>query len=125
MLVIFAVFVVLATALPPLDLTYFDGRGRAEQFRLWFADQKQEYRDIRLTGAQFETLKKTFPYGHVPVINSTQINNGNYLADTAGLNVWLGRSTGNWPVDFVKEAILLDYSGASEDLRLSRSATNM
>jgi len=107
----------LAFATAIVDLTYFDARGRGEQFRLWFADAQTQYNDIRLSAEQFALLKKTFPWGHVPVINATGITNGMYLADTAALVVWIGRSSGKWPTDGIQEQVLLDYSGASEDLR--------
>jgi len=113
---LFLLFIGFTAAL--VDLTYFDARGRAEQIRLFFADQQIPYNDNRLTGAQFTALKTTFPYGHVPTLNYTA---NRYLADTAALNVYLGRTTGLWPTDFVDEEILLDYSGASEDLRLQKN----
>jgi len=112
----------IAFTFADLDLTYFDGRGRAEQFRLFFASQQTPYNDIRLSGDQFEKLKKTFPWGHVPVLNSTA--HPGYLADTAALNVYLGKVIGSglWPSDLIQEQVLLDYSGASEDLRLSKNS---
>jgi glutathione S-transferase len=101
-----------------MDLTYFDARGRAEQFRLFFADHQITYNDIRLTGPQFGQLQKTFPWGKVPVINTTQ--HPGYLADTAALNVYFGQMYNAWPTDILTEEILLDYSGASEDLRIAK-----
>jgi len=101
-----------------LDLTYFDGRGRAEQIRLFFADQQVVYNDVRLTGAQFEARKKSFPFGHVPVLNMTV---GWYLADTAAIAVWNGKQSELWPMDANEEELLLAYSGASEDLRLQKN----
>jgi len=116
MLILFAIF---ALAYGVLDLTYFDARGRAEQFRLFFADQKVMYNDIRLTGAQFEARKTSFPWGHVPVVNMTE--HPAYLADTAALVVFIGKRHNMWPTDDYTEEMLLDYSGASEDLRLQKN----
>jgi len=108
------------------QLIYFDGRGRAEQFRIFFADQQIQYDDVRLTGAQFEKLKKTFTWGHVPVVNITSTIPGGppfqMLADTAALQGWIGKYTNMWPWDKLSEEVLMDYSSASEDLRLQKNA---
>jgi len=102
-----------------MDLTYFNARGRAEQFRLFFADRQASYNDIRLSGAQFEGLKKTFPWGHVPTLNTTA--HPTYLADTAAMIVFVGKMYNMWPMDNTVEEVLLDYSGASEDLRIQKN----
>jgi len=115
--------------LPPGTITqliYFDGRGRAEQFRIYFADQQIPYNDVRLTGAQFEKLKKTFTWGHVPVVNITTTIPGSsqpfqMLADTAALQGWVGKYKNLWPWDKLSEEVLMDYSSASEDLRLQKN----
>jgi len=96
-----------------LVLVYFDGRGRGEQHRLFFADQQIAYTDQRLTGAQFMKIKQSLPWGHVPVLNVS----GTVLADTAALNVYLGRQYNLWPSDSFTEQRLVAYASASEDLR--------
>uniref|UniRef100_A0A6B2LJL3 GST C-terminal domain-containing protein n=1 Tax=Arcella intermedia TaxID=1963864 RepID=A0A6B2LJL3_9EUKA len=48
---------------------------------------------------------------------------GVVLADTAAINVFLGKRTGMWPRDhelFVEET-LIDFASASEDLRIQRN----
>jgi len=105
------------------QLIYFDGRGRAEQFRIFFADQQIRYQDVRLTGAEFGKLKKSLPWGHLPVFNVTGKTAGTtqILADTAAMNVWIGKYAAAWPHDRFTEEILLDYSAASEDLRVIKN----
>uniref|UniRef100_A0A6B2LJS7 GST C-terminal domain-containing protein n=1 Tax=Arcella intermedia TaxID=1963864 RepID=A0A6B2LJS7_9EUKA len=47
---------------------------------------------------------------------------GVVLADTAAINVFLGKRTGLWPKDHedIQEEVLIDYASASEDLRIQR-----
>jgi len=101
------------------QLIYFDGHGRGEQIRLFFADQSVTYTDTRLDWDTFVKLKPTFPWGLLPVLNISGIG---YLSDTEALNVWLGRRWKQWPSDQMTEQRLIAYASASEDLRLQKNS---
>jgi len=54
--------------MPTYKLYYLNGRGRAEQIRLVFAQAGVPYEDIRLTGEKWAEFKPKTPYGFVPVL---------------------------------------------------------
>jgi len=112
-----AAFVGLASgAIMWESLTYFDILGRGEQIRLWFADKEVKYKDIRVTGDEWPAIKKTFPWGKIPVLNDTM---GHIYADSEGIAVVLTTDAGVWPSDQYVAGELMSYAGASEDLRIS------
>ena len=54
--------------MPTYKLYYFNGRGRAEQIRIVFAQAGVPYEDIRLTGEKWAEFKPKTPYGSMPVL---------------------------------------------------------
>jgi len=76
---------------PKLKLIYFNSRGRAEIVRVVLAQGQIDYEDFRFERADWPSLKKTMPFGQVPVleVNGQKIAQSKavarYAAKLAGL----------------------------------------
>jgi prostaglandin-H2 D-isomerase / glutathione transferase len=73
-----------------IKLTYFDIEGVAEPVRLAFAFANIKYEDIRITHADWPTLKPTTPYGQLPVLT---IDGGPMQAQSGAMIRWIGHQS--------------------------------
>ncbi|PIK56347.1 Glutathione S-transferase 1 [Apostichopus japonicus] len=73
--------------MPTYKLTYFNAKARAETARFIFAVAGQEYEDNRLKREEWPELKKTMPFGQVPLLEI----DGKPLAHSGAINRTLAR----------------------------------
>ncbi|KAL3861386.1 hypothetical protein ACJMK2_007421 [Sinanodonta woodiana] len=78
-------------------LTYFNARGKAELARLVFAAAGEKFEDTRITKEEWPEIKKTMPFGQLPVLEV----DGKPLAQSYAIARYLAREFGfagssNW-----------------------------
>lgn len=90
--------------MPQLKLTYFDMHGgRAEPVRLALHIGGVSFEDHRFTHGQFAEIRKTTPFGQVPVLEV----DGVQVTQTDSMLRYAGRLTGLYPDD-TYQALLCD-----------------
>ncbi|KAE9415684.1 hypothetical protein Angca_006038, partial [Angiostrongylus cantonensis] len=94
-------------------LTYFDSRGLCECTRQLFALADQPYEDVRLTREQFASLKDSFPFGQVPVLEV----DGKQLAQSQTINRYLAKTFGFAGKDAFEEAVINSLGDLYTDYR--------
>uniref|UniRef100_A0A7S1XCV9 Glutathione S-transferase n=1 Tax=Compsopogon caeruleus TaxID=31354 RepID=A0A7S1XCV9_9RHOD len=85
-------------------LTYFDIRGRGEPIRLAFVVGGIEFIDERLSFAQFQEQKESFPFGTAPMVEIDGIVIGQSIP---ALN-YVGRQAGIYPENDPKTAVKIE-----------------
>lgn len=81
---------------PPKEagtLSYFDGRGRAEQIRLLLAKARVSFNDARVKMSDWPKLKPTFPKGTLPCWTDKDIQ----INETSEILKFLGEKHGFYP----------------------------
>jgi glutathione S-transferase len=100
-------------AMPNLKLTYFDMHaGRGETARIALFIGKVPYDDARVPFAQFPALKPSLPFGAIPVLEV----DGQVLAQSNGINRYVGKLTGLYPEDALEAAFCDEAMDAVEEL---------
>ncbi|KAJ8676300.1 hypothetical protein QAD02_012087 [Eretmocerus hayati] len=77
----------MSEPLPKYKLIYFNSRGIAEHIRYLLALAGVEYVDERILKERWPALKKTMPYGQLPVLEV----NGQYVAQSNAIARYLAR----------------------------------
>jgi len=99
-------------------LTYFDGRGRAEQLRLLFAEIGVHYTDTRINRDDWPSLKPNTPMGCLPVLE----HNGKSIGESIAQVVYLAKVHDRWPRKPDQEAVALMVLSATEDIKKDATA---
>ena len=95
-------------------LTYFNFDGsRGLECRLALAVAGVPFEDRRVTGAPWQALKPTLPFGSLPVLEE----DGRVLAQANAIMVYVGRTHGLHPSDPWEAAQHEAIMGSVEDLR--------
>lgn len=93
--------------MPQLKLTYFDFHGgRAEPARLAFHIGGIAFEDHRITYAEFADVRKSTPFGQVPVLHV----DGVQVTQCDAINRYAARLAGLYPADPL-QALLCDEVG--------------
>jgi glutathione S-transferase len=92
------------TTMPQLKLSYFDFHGgRAEPIRLALAMGGIAFEDHRFTAAEFAEVRKTAPFGQVPVLHV----DGVQVTQSDAMLRYAGKLAGLYPTD-AYQALLCD-----------------
>lgn len=97
---------------PPLKITYFNFKGRAEPIRLALVIGGIEFEDNRVNAEEFQAIKLSLPYGQLPVMEV----DGELMAQGLGLLTYAGKLSGLLPEDPIKALRVHEILGAGEDL---------
>jgi len=99
-------------------LTYFEGRGRAEQLRLLFAEIGVPFTDTRIKRDEWLSLKPNTPMGCLPVLE----HNGKSIGESIAQVVYLAKEHDRWPRKPDQEAVALMVISATEDIKKDATA---
>ncbi|KAK3604482.1 hypothetical protein CHS0354_019077 [Potamilus streckersoni] len=99
-------------------LTYFDARGKAELARLVFAAAGQKFEDNRIQKDEWPEIKKTMPFGQVPLLEV----DGKPLAQSYAIARYLAREFGfagssNWELAQIDQILDLVDDAKKEMLK--------
>ncbi len=98
---------------PKLELTYFDFHGgRGEPARLALYIGGVPFDDRRVKFEQWPALKPKTPFGAIPVLRV----DGEELAQSNGINRFVGKLTGLYPEDPLQAAFCDEAMDAVEDI---------
>lgn len=94
-------------------LWYFNRRGRAEPARLMFAEAGVTYSDKRFEKADWPALKKTMPFGQVPVLEMPGIR----LAQSSAIHKYLATKFNMYGSSAEENALIDSVAEAVSELR--------
>ncbi|KAE8573714.1 glutathione S-transferase [Halyomorpha halys] len=96
---------------PQYKLIYFNARGKAEHIRFIFAEAGVEYTDYRIPKEKWPEIKKTMPFGMVPILEvegEGQVGQSNAIARYLALKYGLAGKT---PWEALECDVLVDTLG--------------
>lgn len=101
--------------MPQLKLTYFDfAGGRAEPARLAFRIGGIAFEDHRFPGTQFGEIRKTTPFGQVPVLEV----DGVQVTQSDAITRYAGRLANLYPQDPYQALLCDEILQATEDFNI-------
>lgn len=101
--------------MPQLKLTYFDfAGGRAEPARLAFHIGGIPFEDHRFAGPQFGEIRKTTPFGQVPVLEV----DGVQVTQSDAITRYAGRLANLYPIDAYQALLCDEILQATEDFNI-------
>eukprot|EP01134_Creolimax_fragrantissima_P006571 CFRG6571T1 len=104
---------------PSIKLTYFNYKGRGEVIRVAFAYGGIEYVDNRLDSADWPTLKPTFPFQQVPILEV----NGTVYTQSYSMLRYAGKLAGLYPEDPEKALRVDEVAHVVDDMLAKVTAT--
>ena len=100
------------TNYPKLELTYFDfDGGRGEPARLAFFIGDIPFTDNRISFAEFQEQRLSFPFARVPVLKVDDVT----VTESSGIYRYAGKLAGLYPEDALQAARCDEVLGAVED----------
>ncbi len=103
-----------------IKVTYFDiNGGRAEPIRLALHCLGQAFEDHRFTFAEFAEVRKTTPFGQVPVVEL----DGEKITQSNALTRYFGKQAGLYPEDAYQALMCDEVMDVIEDISHKLSAT--
>lgn len=106
--------------MPQLKLTYFDFHGgRAEPARLAMAIGGIAFEDHRFTFAEFAEIRKTTPFGQVPVLHV----DGVQVTQCDAINRYVAKLAGLYPTDPFQALLCDEVSYVVEEASVKLSPT--
>eukprot|EP01125_Pyxidicula_operculata_P003999 TRINITY_DN1565_c2_g2_i1.p2 TRINITY_DN1565_c2_g2~~TRINITY_DN1565_c2_g2_i1.p2 ORF type:complete len:210 (+),score=62.53 TRINITY_DN1565_c2_g2_i1:822-1451(+) len=98
-------------ATPKIKLTYFNIRARGEPIRVALHIGNVAFEDHRIEFKDWPTLKPTFPFGALPVVEV----DGKVLAQSGAILRYVGKLTKLYPSDEWKAAKVDEFLDSVED----------
>lgn len=103
-----------------LKITYFDFHGgRAEPARLAMHIGGIAFEDHRFAFADFPAVRKSTPFGQVPVLHI----DGVLVTQSDAITRYVGKLTGLYPTDAYQALLCDEVLGAVEDINIKLTAT--
>jgi prostaglandin-H2 D-isomerase / glutathione transferase len=103
-----------------LKLTYFDFHGgRAEPARLALCIGGIAFEDQRFAFAEFAEVRKSTPFGQVPVLHV----DGVLVTQSDAITRYVGKLTGLYPTDAYQALLCDEVLGAVEDITIKLAGT--